>query len=476
MTCHSSLRKTQIAWTLINFINKQIPDGCNLKIKNMRNDKHFLTTIVLTAFILTVVVIFFSINKKPVDKVVEPISVTKLAANDTFRVRPLTNVKYERTAQRLNQGEYLVLGVLECFVCHSDRDWDAPGAPPIVKKYGSGHFFFEDSTSRITAPNITPDNETGAGKWTDDMFARAIREGVGHDGRALSYHMPYADFKNLSDEDLASVVVYIRSIPPVHNNLLQTKIPAGERSGIERSLTPITQPILAPDFSDPKKRGRYLVGLASCAVCHTSWAEYNPGLFAGGNLIDHEHGKAFSANITSDPSGMAYGVEGFIFVMRTGKGGTLSHNMPWVAYKNMTDDDLKAIYKYLGTIPPSQHYISSQLPFTHCAICGLEHGLGEKNKRARPGGIKLDPDLYNLYAGTYLNEEFNSTYTIFREGNKLFGQAWENAPKTELIPQSEVHFLAPGWRLPVSFVKDKMGNVIQLVEDSDAGLVWKKIK
>lgn len=442
----------------------------------MKNSKRVLTTVVLITFIVIAVAIFFSLKKKHDDKVVENTITNKHVTNDTFRVRPLTTVKYDRTAQRLKQGEYLVLNVLECFVCHSDRDWNAPGAPPIAKGYGSGHFFFEDSTGRLTAPNITPDNETGAGKWTDDMFARAIREGVGHDGRALSYHMPYSDFKILSDEDLASVIVYIRSIPPVHNIVLPTKIPAAERSGIEKSLRPITQPISTPDFSDPKKRGKYLVDLASCAVCHTSWAEYNPGLFAGGNLIDHGHGKAFSANITSDPSGMAYGENGFIFVMRTGKGGTLSHNMPWAVYKNMTDDDLKAIYRYLRSIPPAQHFITSQPPFTHCEVCGLEHGLGDRNKRARPAGIKLDPDLYDPYAGTYFNEEYNSTYTIFREGNKLFGQAWENAPKTELIPQSEVHFLAPGWRLPVSFVKDKMGHVVKLIEDSDAGLVWNKIK
>ena len=156
--------------------------------------------------------------------------------------------------------------------------------------------------------------------------------------------------------------------------------------------------------------------------CHTLRQDYSPGAYAGGNLIDHGHGSAFSANITSDPSGMAYGPEGFIFVMRTGKGGTLSNNMPWIAFKNINDDDLKAIYTYLRTIPPSQHYISNQPPFTHCAICGQEHGLGDKNKRETPAGIKLDPKLYDQYVGTYFNEEWNSSYIITREGTKLIGQ------------------------------------------------------
>lgn len=60
----------------------------------------------------------------------------------------------------------------------------------------------------VTAPNITPDRETGSGAWTDDMLARAIREGISHDGRALFPIMPYTQYRYLSDEDLASVVVY----------------------------------------------------------------------------------------------------------------------------------------------------------------------------------------------------------------------------------------------------------------------------
>jgi len=439
----------------------------------MKHRSNFLTTIIVTVVVLTILVVFFTIDKKkPADKSVEPASLTK-ATNDTFRVRPLTNIKYERTAQRLKKGESLVTGLLECFMCHSDRDWEAPGAPPVVKKYGSGRLLWEDSSNRVIAPNITPDKETGGGKWTDDMFARAIREGVGHDGRALSNQMPYNSFKNLSDEDLASVIVYIRSIPPVHHILLPTKMPAGDRSWFEKSLKPITQPIPDPDI---KRRGRYLIGLADCTGCHTSHAEYNPGAYAGGNLIDHGHGTAFSANITSDPSGMSYGSEGFIFVMRTGKGGTLSHNMPWIALKNINDDDLKAIYTYLRTIPPSKHYISNQKPFTHCAICGQEHGLGDKNKLEKPVGIKMDPDLYNQYTGTYYNEEFDFSPTVVREGNKLIFKAWENGPKAELIPQSELHFLAPGWTLPFTFIKDKNGHVTGMVEDSDEGQFYKKIK
>ncbi len=68
---------------------------------------------------------------------------------------------------------------------------------------------------KVYAPNITPDPATGAGSWSDDGLARAIREGVRQDGRALFQLMPYRAFRAMSDQDLASVVVYLRSLPPV---------------------------------------------------------------------------------------------------------------------------------------------------------------------------------------------------------------------------------------------------------------------
>lgn len=440
-------------------------------------DKKILPATILIVLVTAVFVACSSNNKPEAAKVNSISTELKQPGNDSFRVRPLTNIKYERTAARLKRGEYLTTGLLQCFTCHSPRNWDAPGAPPVDEKKGSGGtILFEDSATRIIAPNITPDMETGAGTWTDDMLGRAIREGVGHDGRALNGQMPSAVFRNLPDEDLASVIVYLRSLPPVHHVVLPVKMHAAERSEIENSLWPLTEPVEMPDLSDSIKRGRYLVRLGECVGCHTSHAEYNPGIFAGGNYIDRFGSKVFSANITADSSGIPYGATGFIFVMRTGKGGTLSPTMPWAAFKNMTDDDLKAIYAYLLTVPPAQHYVNNQPPFTHCAICGMEHGVGDKNKRKKPAGIKLDPKLYDQYAGTYFNEQWNNSYIITRDGNKLLGKQWETGPATELIPQTELRFLTPGWVLPVTFIKDKDGRITQLTEETDYGRLFKKIK
>ena len=105
----------------------------------------------------------------------------------TAKARPLTDRKFERTPERLARGRYLVNGIGECFACHGPYDLNAPGWPPVRGKEGSGFAF-----SSWVAPNLTPDRETGAGAWTDDMLARAIREGVGHDGHLLDPTiMPY---------------------------------------------------------------------------------------------------------------------------------------------------------------------------------------------------------------------------------------------------------------------------------------------
>jgi mono/diheme cytochrome c family protein len=403
--------------------------------------------------------------------------VAETIPNDTAHIRQLTSIKYEPTAERLVRGKYLVSGILQCLTCHSQRNWDLPGAPPIEGTEGSGGTILnQDSTTLVIAPNITPDKETGAGTWTDDMLARSIREGVGHDGRVLDWRMPSSTFRDLSDDDLASVIVYLRSMPAVKHVVPPSKMPDEVRKEIGKYLRPITRPIPSPDLSDSIALGRYLVKIGECVGCHTAHSEYNPGLLGGGNYIDRFGQKAYSANVTTDASGIGYGQKAFLFVIRTGKGGTLSPIMPWIAYKNMNDADIKAIYAYLATFPTAQHAITNQQPFTHCDICGMDHGLGEMNRRQKPVGIKLNSELYKKYAGTYFCEKYNASYVITQVDNKLFGQQWENGPKIELIPQTSAHFLAPGWALPVSFIKGENDRVISLKEDSDFGETFTKIK
>jgi mono/diheme cytochrome c family protein len=304
------------------------------------------------------------------------------------RTRPLTNRKFERNPVRLERGEYLVNSVLVCFRCHSDRDWNLLGAPALAGKSGAGHEYLNDGTNSpgVVAPNITPDSETGAGQWTDDMLARAIREGIGHDGRALFPAMLYASFRSLSDEDLASVIVYLRSLPAVHNPLPKTHLSLVNRMAAAYSPEPLTSPVPSPDFQSPVKRGEYLARIADCVGCHTDW--YHPGSavdqkhFAGGNSLPSPRGRVYSANITPDASGIGYyNAELFIKTIRTGNVGARELNpvMPWYWYRNMSEGDLRAVFDWLRVQPPVKHLVDNTESPTYCRLCRQYHGGGDRN-------------------------------------------------------------------------------------------------
>src|SRR5689334_9474431 len=98
-----------------------------LKISTMRLLK--ITRAVFAAFIAVILFVACMSGDRKVAEV-KPVKF----ANDSFKVRPLTDVKYERTAARLKQGEYLANGILMCFTCHSPRNWGAPGGPLIDER------------------------------------------------------------------------------------------------------------------------------------------------------------------------------------------------------------------------------------------------------------------------------------------------------------------------------------------------------
>jgi mono/diheme cytochrome c family protein len=301
------------------------------------------------------------------------------------RTRSLSDRHFEPTTARFERGKYLADSVMGCLGCHTEIDSRRPGAPPVEGRFGAGARWADANLPWVVAPNITPDRETGAGNWTDDMLARAIREGIGHDGRTLFPIMPYQNYRTLSDEDLASVIVYIRSLPPVRNQLPTTRIPFPISFFIKNVPQPITAPVPAPDLSTPVLRGAYLTRMGSCADCHTPMEKGEPivGLdFAGGFVLSLPTGVVASANITPDASGISYYDEGlFLRAMREGKVGARQLNaaMPWWFYRKMTDDDLKSMFAYLRSLRPVKHRVDNAVPPTYCKRCRQKHGLGESN-------------------------------------------------------------------------------------------------
>ena len=305
------------------------------------------------------------------------------------RSRPLTNRVFERTPERWARGKYLVESVNSCMVCHSPHDWTKHDAPitPGMEGAGGDMSMLKGLPGRVVAPNLTPDPETGAGNWSDDALARAIREGIGHDGRTLFPMMPYQHFHDLQDEDLASIIVYLRSLPAVRNPLPATEIIFPVKYLIRSVPEPITSPVAQPDLSNQVKRGAYLVDVAACADCHTPQDKGQPiaGMeFGGGQIFDGPWGRVATANLTPDASGIPYYDEAlFVQTLRTGyvKARELKQIMPWHEYRNMTDEDLKAIFAYLKTLKPVKHVVDNAEPPTLCTVCNATHGGGDKNQK-----------------------------------------------------------------------------------------------
>jgi Cytochrome c len=306
------------------------------------------------------------------------------------RSRPLTSRVFESTPARLARGKYLVDGVTPCMDCHSPHDWTKHDAPILPGMVGAGQDFsiLKGLPGHVVAPNITPDPQTGAGNWSDDALARAIREGIGHDGRTLFPMMPYEHFRDLSDENLASIIVYLRTLPAVRNPLPKTEIIFPVKYLIRSIPEPILSPVPPPDLSNQVKRGAYLVDIAGCSDCHTPQDAHGQRIagmeFGGGQIFDGPWGRVASANLTPDPSGIPYYDEAlFVKTIRTGyvEARPLNPIMPWHIYRNMTDGDLNAIFAYLKTLKPVKHVVDNTEQPTFCPICKGTHGGGNQNQK-----------------------------------------------------------------------------------------------
>jgi hypothetical protein len=236
----------------------------------------------------------------------------------------------------------------------------------------------------VVASNLTPDPETGARRWSHDEIARAIREGIAHDRTTIFPMMPYNAYRTLSDEDVASIVAYVRSVAPVRNPLPPTRVDFPVNYLIRSVPQPLTTPVSGPGpQATPAERGRYLA-VVGCD-CHSPEDQKGPirGLeFGGGQHLKGPWGEVNSANITSDHSGIDYYDEAlFLQVMRSGyvKARKLSSILPLGEFANLTDDDLKAIFAYLRTLPPVKHRVDNSLPPTYCKLCRQKHGAGDQN-------------------------------------------------------------------------------------------------
>jgi mono/diheme cytochrome c family protein len=260
------------------------------------------------------------------------------------------------------RGRYVVRDVANCAQCHGDpSQHEALAAGADVPL--SGGFTFDIPPGSFHVRNITPDAETGIGGFSDGAIARALRNGIGNDGRAL---LPFMELQGLSDEDLVAVVSYLRSQPPVRNlvpahkyTLLGSVVKA---TLLANPVGPAQPPPQASPHGATIENGRYLVeSVGLCWACHTQ-RDQQTGQLVGprfGGADDFKEtadAKQIWAppNITSDPATGRLGkMTEDEFVDRF-RGGRLIPNspMPWQGLQRMAEDDLRAMYRYLKSVPP----------------------------------------------------------------------------------------------------------------------------
>lgn len=269
------------------------------------------------------------------------------------------------TSGLIARGEYIVRDVAVCGQCHA--------ADPRSGRDGplSGGLEFRDwRLGKIRAANLTPDSVTGIGAWSEAELVRAIRTGVDDEGDVLAPIMPYAWFHGMSERDALAVARYLKSQPPVrhavrddHNLIFALGRP------FIRAVKGSAES--APPRGPTPEYGRYLANhVALCAECHTPRGGFRSTprldrLFAG--TADPPKGfPANPANLTPDTAtGIGRWSEAdFIRTLRTGvdpRGDTLHAFMPWRQSGRMTDDDLRAIYRYLRTLRPIHNAVPMRM-------------------------------------------------------------------------------------------------------------------
>ncbi|MET0535930.1 MAG: c-type cytochrome [Steroidobacter sp.] len=239
----------------------------------------------------------------------------------------------------LQRGEYIFV-TRACSECHG--------------KEGGGHVMIDDREGGfyLRAPNLTTNGI--AATYSDTDWVRMLRHGVKPSGKP-AFIMPSEDYAQMADEDIASLVAYIRSLPPAPENRAEIRLPLMLKAmyafGVMKdSADKIDHTRAAPARvpEDTHAKGAYVAN--TCAGCH------GQGL-AGGKIPGAPPTWPAAANLTGAPDGamLRYSSPAeFRTMMRTGKrsDGTSIAIMPFSNFAAMNDAELDALFTFLKTLPP----------------------------------------------------------------------------------------------------------------------------
>jgi mono/diheme cytochrome c family protein len=256
----------------------------------------------------------------------------------------------------LQRGDYLVNAVMACDGCHTPRD---SSGFVMEKRFSGGSQTWDVPEYTVKGSNITPDPDTGIGRWSESDIKISLTEGLRPYGMPLAPQMPFAFYKIMTPGDLEAVVTYLRSIPAVRNAVQ----PPVYRATPKLEVIPgADKPIDESALRDPIRRGFYLATLAHCMECHSrrpdGQQDFSNWFGKGGHEMTGPWGKAVVPNITSHAT-KGIGSWSDAEIKRSLTHGVARDGRPFklpmarqIYFSKIDQTDIDAMVAWLRTVPP----------------------------------------------------------------------------------------------------------------------------
>jgi len=240
------------------------------------------------------------------------------------------------------RGRHVATAISRCSGCHQSD-------------FGGQVFIDVPPVAFLYAANLTRGRGGIGGQLTDLDWERAIRHGVKPDGSVLLF-MPSQEFQLLNDHDTAALIAYLKTLPPVDREPMKNRVgPIGRALYAKGDVALVPAERIDQTAAHPPEipvgitaeYGRYVADVGGCKGCH------GPGL-SGGHIPGAPPDWKPAANIT--PAGIRHYKEADFFrALREGKrpgGASIDPLMPYAFTKNLTDDEIRALWLYLQSVPP----------------------------------------------------------------------------------------------------------------------------
>jgi mono/diheme cytochrome c family protein len=299
------------------------------------------------------------------------------------------------TTQVIDRGEYLARAG-DCVACHTQPNGaEFAGGRGMPTPFGA-----------LYVPNITPDDETGIGRWTADEFYRMMHTGISRSGALLYPAMPFASYTKVTRADSDAIYAYLMSVPPVKlaNRPHELRFPFNKRElliGWRTLYFKEGEYVADPAQSAQWNRGAYLVqGLGHCAMCHTAvnalGGSSESDAFEGG-MIPNQNWYAPSLTSNREAGLGNWDIKDITALLQVGVShrGTVYGPMAEVVFNSLqylSDEDVEAMAVYLKALPqrdseppptsqarlvaPAVMETGRKVYERQCAICHGDEGRG----------------------------------------------------------------------------------------------------